>query len=92
MRFLLWVLGLFGRRKEAAAVEAFQAEGEKEEAQAIETRAHEIQEMEIRVRTRESQDHEMVAAAADPDAAADEQLRRDGIITADGKDGPGAGG
>jgi|GEM_PF-2395136 hypothetical protein len=91
-KLLLWLLGLFGYRKEEAAVAAYQAEGQKEEAAAVEEKAHEIQEIQARVQAREDRDHEKVAAAADPDAAATEQLRRDGIITAKGENEPGGGG
>lgn len=92
VKIILWVLGLFGYRKEAAAVAAYQAEGEKETAQAVEKKVAEIQQIQTRVQTRENQDHEEVAATADPNAAADALLRADGIIAADGKNDPGAGG
>ncbi len=90
MKIILWFLGFFGYGKEKAAVEAYQAEGEKESLEAIDRKAQEIEKIETGVQAREEKDHEKIVSAADPGDAALDLLRSDGIITPDPKTNPGA--
>ncbi len=89
IKFILLVASWFGYGKEVAAAEAYQAEGQREDAEAIEHKVAEIQETETRIRAQEEKDHEKVANASDPGSAAIDLLRSDGIITPDPENDPG---
>jgi hypothetical protein len=70
VRFILWILGFFGFGKEAAAVQAYQAEGAREEAAAQAA----VQEGEDKIDAQVAERKNEVAAS--PDAGLDAELDR----------------